>query len=285
MSNLIKDDITNIREKLEAIESKLKNQMIEFEVREDIWGDLEKKSQIILDGQKSIIDLNIGGTKYKTTRQTLLSHRDTLFSKLITAEGFDLKEEVFIDRPSRFFPLILDYLREGKIDYVKMGKYQLNLLHDEVQYYGITELDKELQEFKLEISLVKLEISAPFKYNNQVLGTNTLEDLKVANNTTGVCVASPGWIIVELDRIWDISEIEVCGFQGKNTGAWGINNGANARILTSVDGASWVDVGALPAKLQQIQKVKLVNARGKYIKFNINGNLGLGYLYVHRKYT
>ena len=100
---------------------------------------------------------------------------------------------------------------------------------------------------------------------------------------TGICAISPGWIVIELNKEWEFDEIEVAGWNG-NTTLWGVANGAGASILTSTDKSDWKTVGTLPTDFgDTIKSVKLTKSSGKYIKFNCNSYLGLGYLHIKMK--
>lgn len=98
--------------------------------------------------------------------------------------------------------------------------------------------------------------------------------------STGIVAASPGWIIIEFNKEWEFEEIEIAGFNG-NTSAFAVSNGANCQILTSKDKSNWVSVGSIPGNYGAfIQKVRLTKSSAKYIKFQHNSYLGIGYLDV-----
>lgn len=49
-------------------------------VKEDEWKNKTEKQK----ERKKIVELNVGGKKFSTTRETLLSHHDTYFSALLS---------------------------------------------------------------------------------------------------------------------------------------------------------------------------------------------------------
>jgi hypothetical protein len=64
----------------------------------------------------SIVKLNVGGHKYLTSRSTLLSKGENLFTALLSGRIESNMTEAgyyFIDRNGRYFEPILDYFRTG----------------------------------------------------------------------------------------------------------------------------------------------------------------------------
>jgi hypothetical protein len=61
-----------------------------------------------------IVHLNVGGTRFSTSRITLTQICDSFFSSLLSGRIQSLKDEkgaIFIDRDPDLFRLILNYLR------------------------------------------------------------------------------------------------------------------------------------------------------------------------------
>nr|ACO15314.1 BTB/POZ domain-containing protein KCTD3 [Caligus clemensi] len=61
-----------------------------------------------------VIDLNVGGSLFSTSRSTLTSIPDTFFSALLSdriASARDKNGAIFIDRDPDLFKIILNYLR------------------------------------------------------------------------------------------------------------------------------------------------------------------------------
>ena len=116
MSFGLRDELLNLKTKLENLESELTNQMMDLEVKAEEWhkrdeevGELAKKHKDV------IITLDIGGKNFQTKLETLLSLKDTLFYKIFLANRLDLKQEIFIDRNYDNFHFILSYLRKKKL--------------------------------------------------------------------------------------------------------------------------------------------------------------------------
>ncbi|KAJ6663618.1 hypothetical protein lerEdw1_009697 [Lerista edwardsae] len=95
-------------------------------------------------GGAELVQLNVGGRRFSTSRQTLTWIPDSFFSRYPQQEGFVESEEsaIFIDRDPDVFAPILNFLRTKELDI--RGTNVLLLLH-EAQFYGITPLVRRLQ--------------------------------------------------------------------------------------------------------------------------------------------
>lgn len=93
-----------------------------------------------------IINLNVGGTKISTTRQTLTLVPDTFFSALISGRIPSMKDDsgaTFIDRDPSMFKIILNYLRTKQLPAIENSL--LDSLKHEAEFYGITPLVRRLE--------------------------------------------------------------------------------------------------------------------------------------------
>ncbi|XP_033216767.1 BTB/POZ domain-containing protein KCTD3 isoform X2 [Belonocnema kinseyi] len=91
-----------------------------------------------------IVHLNVGGTRFSTSRQTLSWIPDSFFTALLSnriASRRDEKGALFIDRDPKVFSIILNYLRTRDID---LKNVDIRALRHEAEYYGITPLVKRL---------------------------------------------------------------------------------------------------------------------------------------------
>lgn len=91
-----------------------------------------------------IVHLNVGGTRFSTSRQTLSWIPDSFFTALLSGRISSLKDEtgaIFIDRDPKVFALILNYLRTKDIE---LKSVDIRALRHEAEYYGITPLFKRL---------------------------------------------------------------------------------------------------------------------------------------------
>ncbi|XP_043483297.1 BTB/POZ domain-containing protein KCTD3 isoform X1 [Leptopilina heterotoma] len=91
-----------------------------------------------------IIHLNVGGTRFSTSRQTLSWIPDSFFTALLSNRIASRRDEngaLFIDRDPKVFSIILNYLRTKDID---LKNIDIRALRHEAEYYGITPLVKRL---------------------------------------------------------------------------------------------------------------------------------------------
>eukprot|EP01084_Bolivina_argentea_P229657 387563_1 len=96
-----------------------------------------------------VIKLNVGGSLFTTTKQTLLNVDDCYFAKRFGgnfAMGPKLNDAYFIDRDPTHFRVILNFLRDGR-DRVILPKKESALaeLLNECEFYNLTVLQKMTQ--------------------------------------------------------------------------------------------------------------------------------------------
>ena len=71
------------------------------------------------DDTNEILELNVGGFTYTTSRTTILSYPDTMLCKLISGQlpsACDTKQRIFIDRDGPLFRYILNFLRDKRLN-------------------------------------------------------------------------------------------------------------------------------------------------------------------------
>jgi soluble cytochrome b562 len=276
MTNLLKDDLIGLKSRLENIEKEFEEKLKDVETKESKFRKMDEQIDELVNSKDSIIKLNIGGKVFQTKISTLLSKKDTLFYKIICTR-MDMKEEInteiFFDRSFIHFPLILDYLRTGKYSLKGYSKFDIDDIGEEIEFYGLTEIMKIIEEMRKEIEIVAMD-AAP-RYSTA--GTHSFEDLKDRSCMKGVCVQSPYHIILELNFEHEISGIEVAGWAG-NSGLWYVGNGSGAKIYTSIDKSTWTDVGTLTPLTGTITTITLRPSLCKFIKFQHTSYVGLGFL-------
>ncbi|OQR95277.1 hypothetical protein ACHHYP_00136 [Achlya hypogyna] len=62
-----------------------------------------------------IVSLNVGGTIFQTTKDTLLQHENSLFHSLLLHPPASVKDSYFIDINPKAFEAVLDYLRYDEL--------------------------------------------------------------------------------------------------------------------------------------------------------------------------
>ncbi|XP_015201895.1 BTB/POZ domain-containing protein KCTD3 isoform X1 [Lepisosteus oculatus] len=101
-------------------------------------------SNNLASGFGEIIQLNVGGTRFCTSRQTLMWIPDSFFSSLLSGRISTLRDEtgaIFIDRDPTAFAPILNFLRTKELD---LRGVNINVLRHEAEFYGITPLVRRL---------------------------------------------------------------------------------------------------------------------------------------------
>eukprot|EP01006_Ploeotia_vitrea_P044049 TRINITY_DN66801_c2_g1_i3.p1 TRINITY_DN66801_c2_g1~~TRINITY_DN66801_c2_g1_i3.p1 ORF type:complete len:271 (+),score=20.65 TRINITY_DN66801_c2_g1_i3:124-936(+) len=84
------------------------------------------------------ISLDIGGTTFNTTEETLLKHEDTFFWGMLRSGAWEPDKDsgqYFIDRSPHMFGVILDYLRDGQ---VRVASHEQDMFRTELDFYQIT---------------------------------------------------------------------------------------------------------------------------------------------------
>ncbi|XP_023280770.1 BTB/POZ domain-containing protein KCTD3 [Seriola lalandi dorsalis] len=98
----------------------------------------------LMPGMGEIIQLNVGGTRFSTSRQTLMWIPDSFFSSLLSGRISTLRDEtgaIFIDRDPTAFAPILNFLRTKELD---LRGVNISVLRHEAEFYGITPLVRRL---------------------------------------------------------------------------------------------------------------------------------------------
>ncbi|XP_041938578.1 BTB/POZ domain-containing protein KCTD5 isoform X1 [Alosa sapidissima] len=135
------------------------------------------------------VRLNVGGTVFLTTRQTLLKEQTSFLYRLCQQQDLhsdtDETGAYVIDRDPTYFGPILNYLRHGKLVYNKELAEEGVL--EEAEFYNITPLIKLIKERILERDSKTTQQQVPPKHVYRVLQCQE-EEL-----TQMVSTMSDGW--------------------------------------------------------------------------------------------
>lgn len=276
----LKNDLSGLKSKLENIEGEFESKLKEVENKEQRFQKIDQQIEDLVAKKDSIVKLNVGGKVFQTKISTLTSVKDSLFSKIISVslENNEPITELFFDRSFLHFHIILDFLRTKKFDHKGLSKYDIDDIKAECEYYGISSFDDILMELQKEVEFVSFESSGQYS----TAGTQRVEDLKDSSLMKGICVQSPYYITITLNFEHEFESIDIGGWNGNNS-LWYPGNGSGSQILTSVDNSKWTEVGKIPSDFGgKIQTVSLKRSVAKYIKFQHNSYVGLGYLKIHR---
>ena len=90
----------------------------------------------------SMIKLNVGGKEFMTTLGTLRSDQNSMLTKMFSSDASgrvpakqDANGAFFIDRCPRYFSVILNFMRSGKLE--KRADIDMNVLRHEAEYFGM----------------------------------------------------------------------------------------------------------------------------------------------------
>jgi hypothetical protein len=285
MSFGLKDELINLKGKLENLEEELTNQMMALEIRAEEWHKKDEEVEALMKAKKdAIITLNIGGKLFQTKLETLLSVKDTIFYAMILKK-LDITKEIFIDRKSKYFHHILSYLRNKKFSGKDLSSADLEYILEDAEFYEVQDMIDIITEMRREIKYVSFESSGTYLSGGTQAGTNNIDDLNNFEDKTcmrGICTNYPGWIILELNRECEWEDAEVGGWKG-NTNIYASSNGSGSSIMTSMDKVNWTTVGAIPSQFGNgPTPVKCTRSKCKYVKFNSTSYLGIGFFQIKK---
>eukprot|EP01006_Ploeotia_vitrea_P015561 TRINITY_DN44_c0_g1_i1.p1 TRINITY_DN44_c0_g1~~TRINITY_DN44_c0_g1_i1.p1 ORF type:complete len:378 (-),score=27.43 TRINITY_DN44_c0_g1_i1:121-1254(-) len=111
--------------------------------------------------QDEVIDLDVGGQRFTTTRSTLVhgnkgSGEDCMFKAWLSGR-WAVGEVVFVDREPDHFASILNYLRSGDVATSRTREQHAKQLVNEARYYGVDVMTNQL-EAMLSTKLIGFDI-------------------------------------------------------------------------------------------------------------------------------
>jgi len=126
---------TNVLE----ISTQLQERLRLVEEKEKKWLEIEEKMKRNASQAKTKIKLDIGGKIFCTSKSTLLAFEGSYFHAMLSSGHWQPDEDgtYFVDRNSKLFDIILDYMRTGQIDVQDLNEKQLSKLLCDLDYYQI----------------------------------------------------------------------------------------------------------------------------------------------------
>eukprot|EP01006_Ploeotia_vitrea_P056044 TRINITY_DN68057_c1_g1_i8.p1 TRINITY_DN68057_c1_g1~~TRINITY_DN68057_c1_g1_i8.p1 ORF type:complete len:303 (-),score=34.91 TRINITY_DN68057_c1_g1_i8:63-971(-) len=95
-----------------------------------------------------IVKLNIGGKKFQTSQETLLSVHESFFWCMLHSGDWKPDEEhgaYFVDRSPTVFPLILESLRQQKpVSTQHLSKFEEDMLNNDLDFYGLSQFWRDV---------------------------------------------------------------------------------------------------------------------------------------------
>jgi len=117
--------------------------------KKEIQDFKNKLNALVKTPQK--IKLNVGGKIFTSSVLTLTSEKSSLLAAMFNGQ-FDLKQdddgEYFIDRDSKYFDIILNYLRGQSIALNNLTEQELHALKEEVEFYEIKSFYSLIEQYE-----------------------------------------------------------------------------------------------------------------------------------------
>eukprot|EP00026_Physarum_polycephalum_P012156 Phypoly_transcript_12434.p1 GENE.Phypoly_transcript_12434~~Phypoly_transcript_12434.p1 ORF type:complete len:324 (+),score=53.03 Phypoly_transcript_12434:105-1076(+) len=112
----------------------------ELEQKEKWWKGMEERMASHAKAAAKKITLDVGGQHFTTTKETLLSCQGSFFEAMLGSGHWKPDEDgvYFIDRSPTLFPIIMDFLRYGKINLERYSYDVMPSLTEELDFYQIT---------------------------------------------------------------------------------------------------------------------------------------------------
>lgn len=287
IGKLLNGKVINLRNKSISILCDIQKLNSELILREKNYEKnilSEKKINDILNNNQKLVKLNVGGKYFVTSLNTLSSRRGTMFYKQILRGEFKKLDVIpFYDREPTYFPIILNFLRTGKVNLNLLSNEQKEDLLQECIFYEISyiiEILKNTADFNYEI--VEVKIANPYKFNSKMVGDFMVKTLVSKKQDKGFCSES-GYIYIKLNKEMIASSIIIAGYNGDSLN-WFVNNGAGAYVYitdeNNLETCTWEFVGQVCTEygINQIEIPLKGKKKIRCIQFMSDSLFGIGYL-------
>ena len=95
-----------------------------------------------------IIEFNVGGSTYTTTKTTITSYPESMLCRMISGSiptATDIKQRIFIDRDGPLFRYILNFLRDKRLN-LPENFTEYAQLRQEADFYRIEPIINHLDQ-------------------------------------------------------------------------------------------------------------------------------------------
>ncbi len=141
-------ELETAKQLLESERKDLENEKLKLKESQNIADEISEK--------QNPITLEVGGDKFRTQIATLVKQIESIFPKLVKTLQERTPDKtnriIFIDRDSKHFKFILNYIRQGPsvmkgtvVNSKNADEYFLNEILEEIRYYRLPELEKLVQ--------------------------------------------------------------------------------------------------------------------------------------------
>ncbi len=212
LNNYLDSILSKVQEVKDQINEELEEKLEEIRKEQEELDALSNKMRQVSPKVKSIVKFNVGGQKFATTKENLLS--ETTFFTALLSENFDAERDeegaVFLDKDPKHFGKILNYFRDKKFHTERLSEEEKNEVLEEAKFYQIHSL---IRLIKPSIQIPSLQFSTDF----------VTQRITLSNNNTSLTVID--------DEHWSCSMI--CTNTAKH---WKV-------VISRIDGSS--DSGGL----------------------------------------
>jgi len=129
-----------LEERFSLIVKEVNEKLKSLAVTEERIAILRDKMEKQVQAAARKVVLDVGGQRFAVSKDTLLLQKDSFFHAMLGSDSWrpDADGSYFIDRNPLVFPVILEYLRTGKLD-TRQYSYDISdLLKAELDYYLIS---------------------------------------------------------------------------------------------------------------------------------------------------
>ena len=217
----------------------------------------KKKMNAVVVRDDDIINLNVGGQKFTTTRSTLCQVKDSLLASMFSGRWEDSVPRdqdgnVFFDHNPKYFGLILDYLRAKKVASPENPAPLPNVPEDQVENFrnlvGYLGLSEEIaptktvlaDKFNLrspEITLQedgRVAVHDPLDGHRYVLGKNTYKQGIVRFKLNLESFNGNNWILIGILGAEFVSQSrKEASFCWPSCNGWGLGKNSFAGVFKS----------------------------------------------------
>lgn len=281
MSLNTNEDLSKLSENLQIISKEYASLLSDIDEKKKFFEENKILMEKLLnENQDKIITIQFGSKKAQTYLKNILVEESFFYYEAINNYKInsEVREYYYFDRSSDHMDTILNYFRTKKF-YLKGYSYkELSELKNEVFYFGLWDIYRQIALTLSEIKLIGYKASP---LHNSCKSPDA-RILHILGNNGGISVNTPYYITFEIELDVVIRSIDIHGFT-LNPSLFAPTNGTNCKISISYDNIIFEEVGCIPSGFgNNIVKVEFkIQKKAKYIKFQHTGNLGIGYLKIN----
>jgi len=110
-----------------------------LEKKEKMWNETLALMEKHADLAKQKVILDIGGTRFSTTKTTLLGVPNSFFHAMLSSGCWQPDEDgsYFVDRSPKYFEYVLDMLRNGQVDFTGLRPEKVAKINAELDFYQL----------------------------------------------------------------------------------------------------------------------------------------------------